>query len=310
MSLFELQQLHREGKTNKADYIAAMARLHANLFEYAAFIPHTDIRAINIVDGQVIFTLKGTGADILMVCDPADQRMAPLEILNFGSYEPGDFEVVLRLLEGSSTILDIGANIGWYSLQLAATFPQASIHAFEPIPQTYAYLARNVELNHAPGVTTYNMGFWNIADTLTFYYYPEGSGNASAANLSDRPSVREVHCPVGRLDDFVADHDLHVDFIKCDVEGAEWRVFEGAVQTLRRSQPMIYTEMLRKWSAKFGYHPNQMITFFADLGYRCFIARHGSLYELFSMDESTLETNFFFLHGQRHQRQLATLTRS
>jgi FkbM family methyltransferase len=307
VSLFETQKHHREGQLSKDDFIVEMSKMHGILFEYAEFIQHTDVLAIDIANGQVVFTLKGPGAGIRMVCDSVDQRMVPLEILNFDTYEQVDFNLVSRLLEDGQTVMDIGANIGWYTLQIAATFPTTKVLAFEPIPNTYNYLRRNVELNQAVNVMIHNFGFWNKTDTLTFYFYPEGSGNASIANVAEKKDARQIRCPVTRLDDFVIEHDLRIDFIKCDVEGAEKYVFEGATQTIRRDMPIVYTEMLRKWSAKFNYHPNQIIEFFSDLGYRCYVARNGFLNEFLIMDDTTPQTNFFFLHPQHHMRKLNDL---
>ncbi|MBK8783844.1 MAG: FkbM family methyltransferase [Anaerolineales bacterium] len=235
--------------------------------------------------------------------------MVPLEVLNFAAYEQTDFDLVSRLLEDGQTVLDIGANIGWYSLQIAAAFPSVKVLAFEPIPNTYNYLKQNVELNNAANITIHNFGFWNKADTLTFYFYPEGSGNASAVNVSEKESVEEIQCPVTRLDDFVIESNLHVDFIKCDVEGAEKFVFEGAVEMLHRDKPIVYTEMLRKWAAKFDYHPNQIIKFFAEIGYLCYVVNDGFLQELKTMDDTTIQTNFFFLHTLNHRQKIKAMLR-
>ena len=89
-----------------------------------------------------------------------------------------------------------------------------------------------------------------------------------------------------------------MDFIKCDVEGAELFVFQGGVATIRTQQPVIFTEMLRKWSAAFGYHPNDIIALLADAGYHCFTVHDGRLTPFLTMDETTVETNFFFFIRQ------------
>jgi hypothetical protein len=66
------------------------------------------------------------------------------------------------------------------------------------------------------------------------------------------------------------------------------------------NKQLIFTEMLRKWSAKFNSHPNEIIDLLSGIGYRCFATRENHLIEIFSMDESTIETNFFFLHSEKH----------
>lgn len=60
--------------------------------------------------------------------------------------------------------------------------------------------------------------------------------------------------------------------------------------------------MLRKWSAKFNYHPNDIIQLLAGIGYRCFTAQNDKLVPFSRMDENTTETNFFFLP---HKHELA-----
>ncbi|HLO94734.1 MAG TPA: FkbM family methyltransferase, partial [Burkholderiaceae bacterium] len=142
----------------------------------------------------------------------------------------------------------------------------------------------------------------------TFYFYPEGSVNASSVNVSERRDAELITCHVERLDDFVSNNKLHVDFIKCDVEGAELFVFQGATETLQRDKPIVFTEMLRKWAAKFNYHPNEIIALFASFEYRCFYAGENALKELAEMTDETVETNFFFLHAKKHQQLIDELS--
>jgi FkbM family methyltransferase len=245
---------------------------------------------------------------IKIVCDPMDKRIAPIEILNFGAYEPVDLDMILRLFDENSNFFDIGANVGWYSLYIAKNFPDATVFAFEPIPVTFNYLKRNININHLSNIHLHNFGFSNREETLKFYYYPEVSSNASAANLSESETVREVPCQVRKLDDFVKDTGVRVDFIKCDVEGAELFVYQGGIECIKRDKPIIFTEMLRKWSAKFSYQPNDIIELLAQVGYRCFVAKQKTLTEFFVMDEHTLETNFFFLHADKHAAKIKSLT--
>ncbi len=113
-------------------------------------------------------------------------------------------------------------------------------------------------------------------------------------------TIQKISCRVKKLDDFVSANNLKVDFIKCDVEGAELFVFQGGIKTIEVNKPIIFTEMLRKWSMHFNYHPNDIIKLLNDLGYRCFTAKGEYLVEFFKMDENTVETNFFFLHSIKH----------
>jgi Methyltransferase FkbM domain len=143
---------------------------------------------------------------------------------------------------------------------------------------------------------------------LTFYYYPEGSGNASSVNLSENEHIETITCHVKKMDDFVKNENCTIDFIKCDVEGAELLVFKGGAETIHRDKPIVFTELLRKWAKKFNYHPNDVLAFFRSAGYRCFTASGDKLVEFGNVDEETKETNYFFLHSEKHESIINALS--
>jgi FkbM family methyltransferase len=306
MSMLDCRARFEKGTITKPDYIEEMYKLHSRLFEYAKLIKQTDISAIEIQDDHLIMTLRNSG--IKLLCESLDKRAAPIEILNFDSYEKTDANMILELVDSNMVFFDIGANIGWYSMNVAKHDAAIQIHAFEPIPDTYRILSKNIELNKINNVHLYNIGFSDNNQELTFYFDPLQSGNASARNLADLAGIQKVVSKTEKLDDFFPASGLkQLDFIKCDVEGAELLVYQGGLETLTQFKPIIFTEMLRKWSQKFGYHPNEIIQLFSELGYRCFTAKDGKLIEFYKMDENTLETNFFFLHAAKHAAKIQQL---
>ena len=138
-----------------------------------------------------------------------------------------------------------------------------------------------------------------------FITYRQPYATSSIAGLGSR--CTPVTAKVRRLDDFVSEQKLSVSLIKCDCEGAEFMVFQGAAETLGSLRPIICTEMLRKWSAKFGYHPNDLIAYIAGFGYRCYSVCENRLSVVERMNEDTAETNFIFLHLEAHAAQIARL---
>jgi FkbM family methyltransferase len=299
MTLNELKSGYFQGEIAKQPYIQEMHRIHRILFEYAEFLPKTDIKSIEITDNSVVMTSRSTG--VKMLCDPADQRIAPIEILNFNFYEKTDFEMVKKVIKGSSVIFDIGANIGWYTINISKDRPAARIYAFEPIPKTFGYLKKNLDLNMTKNVHAFNFGFSEKEQKTEFYYYPEGSGNASMTNLTGSDNMEKIVCTVKNLDNFCSENKVRPDFIKCDVEGAELFVFRGGIRTLKQHKPIIFTELLRKWSAKFNYHPNDLIGLLRDIGYRCFTAKDKRFIEFSTVTTDTVENTFFFLHPAKHE---------
>lgn len=305
MSLHSLRTDQQSGRLGKHEFIAQMHDRHALLFEYAAFLAGTDISRIEITDQGVIMAERSSG--LRFWCDPRDKRTAPVETLNFGTFEREDEQALYQAAEGSRIVFDIGANIGWYTLNLAKRLPDVQVYAFEPLPETFGYLQANVALNALTNIHLHNFGFSDAERDLTFYFNPESSGSASLADLTESDQVQEVRCRVNRLDDFVETHGLCPDFIKCDVEGAELMVFQGGRKTLERCRPVLFAEMLRKWAAKFGYHPNDILQLMTEIGYRSFASAPTGLVEITTIDEGTMETNFIFLHREKHAERIAAL---
>jgi len=301
MKIKEIKKDFIDGKINKQEFIKKMHEIHSRLFEYADYLKDTDIASIELSDDKVIMTSRKRG--IRMLCDKDDERMTPVETLNFGEYETEELNFIVNYIRQNAnkefTLLDIGGNIGWYSINLAKEFPAINIHTFEPIPKTFHYLKYNIEMNQAKNVLINNFGFAEKEKELTFYYYKEGSGNASLSNLSGLKEAEQINTRVYRVDDYVAKNKLRIDFIKCDVEGAELFVFKGASLTLKKQKPVVLTEMLRKWAERFDYHPNDIIRYFKNLGYNCFTINGKSLKPFFKMDEYTTETNFVFIHPDK-----------
>lgn len=299
----DLVSLYRKKELDKPSFIRNMyERFHSTLFDYAQYLPSTDIKKIEVEDNFVILTSRSRG--IRVECPLGDHRSAPIEALNFLDYEKDEVAMIENLVSESANFFDIGANIGWYSLNIGAGRRGAHVFAFEPIPNTFSRLERNVSLNSLKNITLCNFGFSNAVGEFTFYYYSEGSGNASSANLTGRSDVEQVRCKVRTLDDYTEQNRVRVDFIKCDVEGGELMVFQGGIQTILRDKPIVFSEILRKWSDKFGYNPNEIFALFRSMDYQAFTLHGTKLQEFFFMDENTVETNFFFLHPKQHAKEI------
>jgi FkbM family methyltransferase len=293
---------YTNGMVDKPIYIKSMyEEHHAVLFDYADYLFQTNIKKIEIEDNTVIMTSRDKG--IRMHCVHGDFRIAPIETLNFFDYEKQESDMMENLVADGDNFFDIGANIGWYSINIAVSRRATKVFCFEPIPKTFKQLQKNLSLNSAPNVQAYNFGFSDQVGEFPFYYYPEGSVNASSANLTGRTDVETVSCKVSTLDEYIAETNVRVDFIKCDVEGAELLVFKGGLKTI------VFSEILRKWSAKFNYNPNEIFDLFHAQGYRSFIVKGKHLSEFYCMDDSTVETNFFFLHAEKHAIEIATYLR-
>ncbi len=142
-----------------------------------------------------------------------------------------DLMEALALFEGGRVAIDGGANVGAYSRLLLERFQV--VHAFEPAPDTYEALARNIdEWGFGDRVHLYNAALSDRVEQVRL------RGKFGHRSLSRR-IVGKGDIPTVRIDDLDLD-ELH--FIKLDVEGYEVRALHGARETLIRHRPYVLFE--------------------------------------------------------------------
>jgi 16S rRNA G527 N7-methylase RsmG len=95
-------------------------------------------------------------------------------------------QAILQIISKHGHFLDIGANIGWYSLIVAKSRKKLKIHSFEPIKKNYSFLLKNIRCNFLKNIKAYNFGFYNKNKKILFYTYAEGRGISSIKNLSKK----------------------------------------------------------------------------------------------------------------------------
>ena len=292
----------------KYDYMGRMFEIHKILYEYADFINKSDVLDITIKNGDVYFNFLSNGFQIKMVCIPYDITSVPFTFLDFGSYDMEETKFLVDIVKDNDVVLDIGANLGWYTLNWLKKAKDVTVFSFEPMPDIYDKLIQNLILNGQQIKNAFNFGLSNINDDLDFFFDTERCGASSMVNLRESKNTVNVKCTVKRLDDVFPSFGINrLDFIKCDVEGAEKLVFEGGIETIKKYKPIIYSEMLRKWSKKFGYHPDDIINLLADIGYHCYGYINNKIEKIDSVTPELETTNFFFFQETKHKKTIETL---
>jgi len=138
--------------------------------------------------------------------------------------------LVKRLLAKGGVFLDVGANIGSYSL-VASEQSLAKVHAFEPHPATFRFLLENIRLNRRSNVSALNLAVGKTDGEVLFTNSP-GSPTNHIVSDADGPGSIRTMCI--RLDTFCRNRDTLPDIVKIDVEGFEYDVLMGAGDILPR----------------------------------------------------------------------------
>lgn len=182
----------------------------------------------------------------------------------------------LRLRDGA-VALDIGANLGWYSLLLGRRFPRARIHAFEPEPRNLELLRENVRRNGLGNVTVHAAAVADRAGTMALYPYPEK--NMGRHSLLPIHAATPIPVAAVRLDDWLADAGIgpaEVDFVKIDVEGYEEPALRGAARLLAAGPPIL-AEFAPKYIRRGGLEPRAYLDLLRGAGYAPFRFAGGAL---------------------------------
>lgn len=172
------------------------------------------------------------------------------------------------LLRGGDTFFDIGANIGFMSLELSRIFgshpgiPGIRVVAFEPLPPLVAAIRESVPINPGATIEVREEIVSDAAGTTDLFL---GSHSIHASTRAREEGSRMLRLPTVRLDDLVAAGDIPPpNVIKIDVEGGELAAFRGAESTLRRHRPQIVFESDEN-TARFDYTRRDMCEFLAGI---------------------------------------------
>lgn len=144
----------------------------------------------------------------------------------------GERRVLERLMPTApKTLFDVGANVGNWTAMARELLPGAGIHCFEIAPPTAERLIRRFADDERVFVTC--KGLSNHEGDVSIVYYPTATGLTSLHTFPHRQASQRIQGFVTVGDTYVAERGItQIDFLKVDVEGAEWQVLEGFASSL------------------------------------------------------------------------------
>jgi FkbM family methyltransferase len=152
-----------------------------------------------------------------------------------GSYEHSKQKLFQKTVKSGDVVYDVGANAGFYAL-LASVLAgeEGHVYAFEPLPENLNNLRKHLEMNRVKNCTLIDVAVSSANGEAMF----DPSGDCSEAHLSRSGSV---HVRTAALDTFVSRREIRPpNFMKIDIEGAEYDCLQGCVETIRTFRPIIF----------------------------------------------------------------------
>lgn len=201
-----------------------------------------------------------------------DDFGCPLNFINGGLYEEDYFRVLLSFRKPGLPMLDIGANLGVYSLRMANYMRRGNIYSFEPIPRIRNLFSRSVFLNgYTDRIAIYPYALSDKEGEATLSVPCGHAGGASLGGVGG--DATGITVDVKRLDDLFPE-DFSCGLIKLDVEGHELHVLRGMRNILARSKDAV--AVFEKLAVNSGIE-SDLYEYFQQLGWGIYLIKGRSL---------------------------------
>lgn len=179
----------------------------------------------------------------------------------------------LSKLKGPLTILDCGANIGLYSLNLAKLFPSSKIHAFEPLQFNFEIFEQNIQSNNFDNIKANKLGIGDKPGEFEIMFGNKKSG--ASLYVDDYNQMGKETIQIVTIDDYCAEKGIDsINFLKIDVEGGEFKVLEGAKSILEKSENCLAViEIIEKHLQAAGDSGKKIFEIMKDLGFTPYLPK-------------------------------------
>jgi len=178
------------------------------------------------------------------------------ERVALGKYEEYETKLLLRQLNNNSIAVDVGANIGYYTVQMAKICKR--VYAIEPDKDNFEILKKNVEENKLNNVVLINAAVGAKKEKITLYKSAANDGDHRVYNAGNRTNIAEVFSV--RLDDILV-NEQKIDLLKVDTQGWEPAVIEGGKEIIKRDTPNMFLEYWPSAYKEAKLDANRMMIF-------------------------------------------------
>jgi len=194
----------------------------------------------------------------------------------YGSYEPSLTAIFEREIADGDVVLDAGANIGYYTLIAARLVGEkGKVFAFEPAPENFTLLKKNVEVNGYHNVVPVPKAVSDESGRISLFLSEESSVSHRISNSID--GGKSVAIEATTLDDFFQDYKGNINFIKLDIEGAEAKALQGMSGILKKNRKIkLATEFYPSALRSSGIEPEDYLELLCQQGFKLYHINEGN----------------------------------
>jgi FkbM family methyltransferase len=223
---------------------------------------------LKFVGWQFYKRITGRFVDLQLIpgvtirCHPDSRSSAA--VLYCGLYDYNEMNFLLRYLHADDSFIDVGANIGVYTLLAASIIQSGSIYSFEALPKNYERLKENLQLNQFRQVKPYAIAISDHSGSVALNI-AEGDSMPFITSVVTNSTVT---VPTDTLNHLLKTQPyMSLTLGKMDIEGAEILALKGSTSLLQKQKPPVWILEINDAVNNFGYQRQDIPDFLKEYGY-------------------------------------------
>lgn len=218
----------------------------------------------------------------------------------YGHYEKELGELLKKIVRPGDVFLDLGANIGYFSLLVAINSPFANIISFEPVKDLFQNMNDNISLNNLKNISTINAAAGEISEEKDLLISTPDNSGMSSFRQPENYSGKKERVKVVPIDEWFKTSGLSkIDIIKLDIEGSELAALKGMKDVLQKQRPILIVEVNPETLSMFNLRPSDIYDYLKQLNFEGFLILDNGRFTRLSQPEINQTTNVLFIHREK-----------
>ena len=215
----------------------------------------------------------------------------------YGCYEKDLGELLKKMLRPNDVFIDIGGNIGYFSLLSASISPSVKVISFEPVKDLFKKMKENFSINDRKNIVAINAAVGEMNEQCELFLSAPDNLGMPSFHQPENYSGRKEKVEVIAIDDWLKTSGLtKIDLIKLDIEGSELAALKGMRAVLEEQRPVLIVEVNPETLSLFGLKPEDICNYLNQFNFDKFLISENGRLEHLNSNEINQTVNVLLIH--------------
>jgi FkbM family methyltransferase len=218
----------------------------------------------------------------------------------YGCYEKELGDLLKKMLRPNDVFIDIGANIGYFSLLSATISPSIKVISFEPVKDLFQKMRENFSINKTKNIVAINAAAGEINEQGELFLSAPDNLGMSSFQQPENYSGRKEKVELVAIDDWFRTSGLtKIDLVKLDIEGSELAALKGMRMVLEEQRPALIVEINPETLWLFGLKPLNIYNYLNQFNFDGFLISENGVLQHLNSSEISQTVNVLFIHPDK-----------